>query len=82
MSTAATPKRATKALKSVTQARSVMLGTYTTRELLEELRMRGDLLFLECPTTEAGTDGGILSGSATALLRALTPATLRRLAKR
>jgi hypothetical protein len=53
-----------------------ILGMIPTRELLEELRLRGDLLMTVMPTTPRGQDGSMFSALATALLKATTEASL------
>jgi hypothetical protein len=40
------------------------IGEVTTRELLEELRLRGDLAMAAMPTTPRGADGAVLSAMA------------------
>lgn len=52
------------------------LGERTTRELLEELRLRGDLAMTVMPTTERGADGSVLSALAGATLKSCTKETL------
>lgn len=52
------------------------LGVATTKDLLEELRLRGDFAMTVMPSTERGADGAALSALAGALLRASDPATL------
>lgn len=43
----------------------------STVELLEELRMRGDLMLVAHPTSDLAADGAVLSGVAGAALKAL-----------
>ena len=52
------------------------LGEATTRELLEELRLRGDLAMTVMPTSERGADGSVLSAIAGAVIKSSTKATL------
>ena len=52
------------------------LDLVTTRELLEELRLRGDLAMVAMPTTSRGADGSVLSAMATSQLRSLEAETL------
>ena len=52
------------------------LGMFTTLELLEELRMRGDLAMVAMPTTSRGADGSVLSAMAGSQLRSLETETL------
>lgn len=56
--------------------RSAKLASATTWELLEELRMRGDLAMTVMPTSDRGADGAALSALAGALMRASVPETL------
>jgi len=52
------------------------LGSFTTRDLLEELRLRGDLAMTAMPSTERGADGSVLSAIAGAVLKSSTKETL------
>jgi hypothetical protein len=52
------------------------LGEVTTRELLEELRLRGDLAMVAMPTSDRGADGAALSALAGALLKSSCLGTL------
>ena len=52
------------------------LGLATTRELLEELRTRGDLEVTCDPGTERAHQGHVMSGTAMGLLDALSPEML------
>lgn len=52
------------------------LGLATTRELLEELRTRGDLEVTCYPGTERAHQGHVMSGTAMGLLDALKPEML------
>jgi hypothetical protein len=52
------------------------LDLVTTRELLEELRLRGDLAMVAMPTTSRGADGSVLSAMAGSQLRSLETETL------
>lgn len=65
-----------KGVRAATQGEQGVLGQTTTRELLEELRLRGDLAMTAMPTTDRGADGAILSALAMAVLRATTTETL------
>lgn len=56
--------------------RSARLASATTRDLLDELRLRGDLAMTVVPTTERGADGAVLSALAGAVLRSSVPETL------
>jgi hypothetical protein len=53
-----------------------VLGQTTTRELLEELRLRGDLAMTVMPSTERGADGAVLSALAGVQLKTHCLATL------
>lgn len=53
-----------------------VLGEATTLELLEELRLRGELAMTAMPTTERGADGAALSALAGVLLKSSTKQTL------
>jgi hypothetical protein len=52
------------------------LGLATTRDLLEELRLRGDLAMTVFPASDRGADGAVLSAIAGATLRASSLETL------
>lgn len=52
------------------------LGRATTRELLEELGLRGDLAMTVTPTTDRGADGAVLSAISRAVLKSSTKETL------
>lgn len=52
------------------------VGEATTQELLEELRLRGDLAMVAMPTSDRGADGCALSALAGALLKSSTKETL------
>lgn len=52
------------------------LGEASTRELLEELRLRGDLAMVVMPTSERGADGAVFSAMAGAVLRSSVAASL------
>jgi hypothetical protein len=52
------------------------LGKVTTRKLLEELRLRGDLAMVAMPTTPRGADGAVLSALAGATLKSCCDETL------
>lgn len=52
------------------------LGEFTTRELLEEMRLRGDLAMVAMPTSERGADGSVLSALAGVLLKSSCKETL------
>lgn len=56
--------------------RFINLGGLSTRELLEELRLRGDLAMVAMPTSERGADGAALSALAGALIKSSTKETL------
>lgn len=64
------------ALEEIANGSIRNLGEFSTRELLEELQLRGDLAMTVMPTTERGADGSILSAFGSAGLRALTLETL------
>lgn len=51
--------------------KSARLGLATTREILEELRARGDVAMAVYPYTELGADGAVLSGLASAGIKAV-----------
>jgi hypothetical protein len=55
---------------------AVMLGRVSTRELLEELRLRGDLAMVALPATPRGQDGAFLSSWVSLLLRGCEKETL------
>jgi hypothetical protein len=52
------------------------LGEFSTRDLLGELRLRGDLAMAVHPCSELGADGATLSALAAALLKSSTVETL------
>lgn len=52
------------------------LGEVPTRELLEELRLRGDLAMTVLPTSERGADGAVLSALAGVVLKSCATETL------
>lgn len=52
------------------------LGAATTRELLMELRTRGDVASTARPGTEVGADGAMLSGIVRCALGAMSRDTL------
>jgi hypothetical protein len=65
------------ALNHLTKAESLaMLGNTTIRDLLEELRLRGDLAMVAMPTTPRGADGAVLSAMAGSQLKSLETDTL------
>lgn len=53
-----------------------MIGQFKTRELLEEMRLRGDLAMTVYPTSPRGEDGAVLSAIAGAVLKSSTEETL------
>lgn len=65
-----------KLLEQVVAITRAEVGEATTRQLLYELRMRGDLAMTAMPTTPRGQDGSFLSASAGMLLRATERETL------
>jgi len=60
----------------MTQEQLALLFQVTTRELLDELQLRGDLAMTVYPTTERGADGAALSALAGALIKSSTKQTL------
>jgi hypothetical protein len=52
------------------------IGKVSTRDLLEELRLRGDLAMLAMPTTSRVVDGAALWALAGAILKSSTEETL------
>jgi hypothetical protein len=52
------------------------LGLATTHEILEELQARGDVSMVVAPGSPEGADGAMLSGLASAALKALGPQAL------
>jgi hypothetical protein len=52
------------------------LGLASTREILEELRARGDVALIAYPQTDLAADGAVLSGVASAALKAVGEETL------
>ncbi len=53
-----------------------LLGQATTRDLLLELALRGDLAMVALPTTERAADGAALSALAGALIKSSAKETL------
>jgi hypothetical protein len=56
--------------------RLAAIAEATTRDLLEELRLRGDLAMTVMPSSERGADGAALSALAGALLKSSVKETL------
>lgn len=52
------------------------VGDISTRALLEEMRLRGDLAMVAMPTSERGADGAALSALASVLLKSSARETL------
>lgn len=56
--------------------RGPQLGLATTREILEELRARGDVAAVAHQTEADAVDGMLIGGLASCILRAVRPKTL------